>query len=86
MRTSAAQLSLDFVAYCPRQVETPAARRSDPRSFHLAAEQITASGARGQRELDVRLLNRWIKRFQRHARIRDDQDARLIAPFVNSLF
>jgi len=50
MPSRAGQLSLNFVAYCPRQVETPAARRSDPASSHLAAEQITTSGARGQQQ------------------------------------
>ncbi|NID15008.1 MarR family transcriptional regulator [Luteibacter yeojuensis] len=33
-----------------RQVETPAARATDPMTSHLAAEQITASGKRGQQQ------------------------------------
>jgi hypothetical protein len=31
-----------------RRIETPAARATDPESSHLAAEQITRSGRRGQ--------------------------------------
>lgn len=50
MGTPAAQLGFDFTAPRARRVETPAARRTDPISSHLAAEQITASGARGQQQ------------------------------------
>lgn len=46
----AAQLSLDFAPPRLRQVETPAARRTDPNTSHLAAEQHTASGRRGQQQ------------------------------------
>jgi hypothetical protein len=44
------QLAFDFAAPRARQVETPAARRTDPHTSHLAAEQITASGQRGQQQ------------------------------------
>ncbi|WP_291774875.1 winged helix-turn-helix domain-containing protein [Luteibacter sp.] len=47
---AAAQLALDFAPPRPRQVETPAARRTDPKTSHLAADQITASGKRGQQQ------------------------------------
>lgn len=36
-----------------RIVETPAARRSDPETSHLAAEEITRSGARGHQQSQV---------------------------------
>lgn len=49
MSTNAAQLGFDF-SRPMRRVETPAARRSDPITSHVAAEQITASGARGQQQ------------------------------------
>lgn len=49
MHANAAQFGFDF-ARPPRRVETPAARRSDPESSHLAAEEITRSGRRGQQQ------------------------------------
>jgi hypothetical protein len=44
------QMPFDFATPRARQVETPAARRTDPSTSHLAAEQITASGQRGQQQ------------------------------------
>lgn len=49
MGTPAAQLGFDF-APRQRRVETPAARHTDPMSSHLAAEQITTDGTRGQQQ------------------------------------
>jgi len=45
----AAQLDFNFSTPC-RRVETPAARRTDPHTSHLAAEQITTDGTRGQQQ------------------------------------
>src|SRR5690348_8790511 len=50
MSANAAQFGFDFAAPRMRRVETPAARRSDPESSHLAAEEITRSGKRGQQQ------------------------------------
>lgn len=42
-------LNLD-INFPPRRVETPAVRRSDPITSHLAAEAHTASGARAHQQ------------------------------------
>lgn len=46
------QPGFDFPALSPpRRVETPAARRTDPVTSHLAAEQHTASGKRAAQQV-----------------------------------
>lgn len=47
-----AQLAMDFAQSQPVRVETPAARSTDDLSSHLAAEEVTRSGAR-QRHLEI---------------------------------
>lgn len=47
MSANAAQFGFEFAAPRMRRVETPAARRTDPESSHLAAEHVTRSGKRG---------------------------------------
>lgn len=44
------QMAFDFTAPRVRVVETPAARRTDPATSHLAAEHVTSSGKRGQQQ------------------------------------
>lgn len=39
-----------FAAPSPRRVETPIARATDPESSHMAAEEITKSGARAHQQ------------------------------------
>lgn len=46
----AGQFALDFAAPRPRRVETPIARRADPRTSHLAATHVTATGKRAQQQ------------------------------------
>lgn len=44
----------------PRRVETPAARRTDPVTSHLAAEQHTRSGARGHQQAQaIAAVRQW---------------------------
>lgn len=47
-----AQFALDFAQPAPIRVETPAARATDDVSSHLAAEDVTRSGAR-QRHIEI---------------------------------
>lgn len=55
--------------------------------LHLGDERVgTAIAKPSKCSLDPSTLKRWIKRFQRHSRILDDNEACIIPPFEDSLF
>lgn len=54
---------------------------------HLGDEREGRAIARPiQCDLDPSMLERWIARFRRHARILDDQEAKIVSPFAGTLF
>lgn len=54
---------------------------------HLGDERVGTAIAKPSRcSIDANALKRWIRRFQRHSRILDDNEARIIPPFEDSLF
>lgn len=54
--------------------------------MHLGDERLKQLTRQVKSNLGEATLKAWVERFRRHARVRDDQDKRIVPPFSGGLF